>query len=181
MAGDVSALSFDDKVGMLRISSCLFFIIFTIFFVDDQGREEQFLTDLSIKYLGLGSKLSELERNKKISKDLFVVPINDSITMVTLKSQAINFYNLENISQVYLNFKRNSLTDIVIEILKSPGDDEFEQTTSLFYSKFGKPIVKQTKNSFFNTYVWNNGKTKLMLKPLKYSFIIKYYRASDKP
>jgi hypothetical protein len=164
---------------MLRIFVYLSFIILRAFLGNAQSRPNKFLTDLSFKDFGPGSKLSEIATNKKISANLFIVSVNDSISFGTLKNQNINFYNLEHIDQLFLNFKNDKLEDIVIEFSEDPSDGGFEKTINLFKAKFGEPVSSRIKNSLFRIYFWKDGESKLMVKPLKFSFIVKYYQSSN--
>ena len=163
----------------MKIFICLLLFIFTWFLAHAQNSSNKFLSDLSIKDIVLGSKLTDITANKKISNNLSVYPEIDSISFGTLKNQNINFYNLERVDQLYFFFKNNTLHDVIIEFLKDPSEGGFEKTLDLFKTKFGKPDVTSTKFKPLKLYVWKDGENKLMLKPLKYSYIVKYYSTSS--
>jgi hypothetical protein len=154
---------------------CSIVLINSIILVNAQNHLNTFLSDLSIKEFNLGSKLIDIKKNQKISNDITELKYDSITSACSLEHQKINFFDIEEIDEIILNFKNNSLKSVVFEILDNPIGPEFEKTLSLFESRYGNPTVKNSKDTSSKIYTWKDGENKLMLKQLKISFLIKYY------
>jgi len=134
-----------------------------------------FLSDLNITDCKLGSKLADLKANEKIKNDLSFIFVSDSLNLYQLKNQNINLYNLDTVDIVLLNFRKDSLQSILVEVSCDLNDGKFEKTYNLLKSKYGEPKSNPLKSGLFKIYTWIDGKERLMLKPVVTSFIMKYY------
>jgi hypothetical protein len=154
--------------------TCGLILTVSIAAANAQNHLNTFLSDISIKKFNLGSKLTDLKKDSKISSEMTELKFDSVTDVCKLENQKINFFDIEELDGVILNFKDDLLKSVVLEILDDPNGPEFEKTYETLKSRYGEPSLKILKDSS-KIYTWKDNSNKLMLKQLLISFLIKYY------
>jgi hypothetical protein len=139
-----------------------------------QKHINSFLSDLGISDYKLNSTLNEFKKNKKLNHLGFVAR-EDSRSSYLLNNQKINFFDVSDVDEAFLDFEGDKLKEVGFEVLGDLDDGKFEQTYQMLILKYGDPVTSYpVKNSSYKTYIWSQGENRLILRPLKISFLVKF-------